>query len=255
MNNGVSRREFLAYSVGTGVLIAAGDGMIEKVTAAPIRNIAEVDKLTKHHANIIKERSPSNIHLSLSSPLGNSPKVFTTGWVFSARCIVATADRRELNLSGSVFWKGTGTFSPDRGPMSFPRFNKTGTNQITLYFKDKEKVVFEKTFTVEAVDPKGYARIGDLVRGFPHAHGCPGCPHEVQGKIISGSTIVIVGGMPVACVGDMGVAAACCGSNIFVIKTGDPNVLIGGKPAARFGDQTLHCGAHPGTIVSAYGKS
>jgi len=255
MNNGVSRREFLAYSVGTGVLIAAGDGMIEKVTAGPIRNIAEVDKLTIYHANIIKERSPSNIHLSLTYPAGNSPKVFTTGWVFGARCIVNTADRRELNLSGSVFWKGTGTFRPERGIMNWPTFNKNGTNQITLYFKDKERVVFEKTFTVETVDPKGYARLNDIAQGVPHSHGCPACPHHVVGPIIQGSDKVLVGGIPVARVGDMGVHAACCGANTYVIKTGDPNVLIDGKPAARLNDQTLHCSAHPGKIITAYGKS
>jgi uncharacterized Zn-binding protein involved in type VI secretion len=213
-----------------------------------------VDKLAIHHANIIKEKGPSNFHLSLTYPVGYSPKVFTTGWVFGARCIVDTADRRELDLSGSLFWKGTGTFWPDRGPMSFPTFNKAGTNQITLYFKDKEKVVFEKTFTVETVDPKGYARYGDLAQAPPHAHGCPSCPHPVVGPIIGGSNKVLVGGKPAACVGDMGVHAACCGANTYVIKTGDPNVLIQGRQAARLNDQTVHCGFAHGRIISAYGK-
>jgi uncharacterized Zn-binding protein involved in type VI secretion len=46
---------------------------------------------------------------------------------------------------------------------------------------------------------------------------------------------------------------ATCGPNVFVIKTGDPNVLIDGKPAARVGDQTRHCGGI-GKIVSAKGN-
>jgi len=254
MNSGVSRREFLAYSVGTGVLIAAGDGIIEKVTAEPIRNIAEVDKLTIYHANIIKERGPSNIQVSLTYPAGNSPKVFTTGWVFGARCVANPGTRKQHDISGSVFWKGTGTFRPERGIMSFPTFNKNGTNQITLYFKDKERVVFERTFTVETVDPKGYARVTDLAQGVPHGHGCPACPHPVIGPIIVGSRIVTVGGMPAACVGDTGITCCCCGANTYVIKTGDPNVLIEGKPVARLNDQTVHCGVYPGKIVSAYGK-
>jgi uncharacterized Zn-binding protein involved in type VI secretion len=39
-----------------------------------------------------------------------------------------------------------------------------------------------------------------------------------------------------------------------VIKTGDPNVLIDGKQAARVGDQTQHCGG-TGRIISASGNN
>ncbi|MGZ6275383.1 MAG: MBL fold metallo-hydrolase [Syntrophales bacterium] len=46
MGSGVSRRDFLAYSVATGVLIAAGDGIIESVMAQATRGVTEVDKLT-----------------------------------------------------------------------------------------------------------------------------------------------------------------------------------------------------------------
>jgi hypothetical protein len=38
------------------------------------------------------------------------------------------------------------------------------------------------------------------------------------------------------------VHASCCGPNSFTILEGDPEVLIEGKPAARFGDKTKHCG-------------
>ncbi len=46
MENGVSRREFLKYSAATGMLIAAGDGIIESVLAQASTGVTEVDKLT-----------------------------------------------------------------------------------------------------------------------------------------------------------------------------------------------------------------
>jgi 7,8-dihydropterin-6-yl-methyl-4-(beta-D-ribofuranosyl)aminobenzene 5'-phosphate synthase len=46
MNNGVSRREFLKYSVVTGALIAAGDGIMESGMAQAATGVTEVDKLT-----------------------------------------------------------------------------------------------------------------------------------------------------------------------------------------------------------------
>jgi 7,8-dihydropterin-6-yl-methyl-4-(beta-D-ribofuranosyl)aminobenzene 5'-phosphate synthase len=45
MNNKVSRREFLKYSLVTGALIAAGDGVMENVMAQAA-SVTEVDKLT-----------------------------------------------------------------------------------------------------------------------------------------------------------------------------------------------------------------
>ena len=46
MNNGMNRRDFMKYSVATGVLIAAGESMIERVMADETVKVAEVDKLT-----------------------------------------------------------------------------------------------------------------------------------------------------------------------------------------------------------------
>jgi len=46
MINGVSRREFLKYSLATGVLIAAGEGILNNVMAQTARGVTEVDKLT-----------------------------------------------------------------------------------------------------------------------------------------------------------------------------------------------------------------
>lgn len=42
----MNRREFLKYSLATGALIAAGDGMMEDLMAHAATGINEVDKLT-----------------------------------------------------------------------------------------------------------------------------------------------------------------------------------------------------------------
>lgn len=193
-----------------------------------------------------------NIQLSLTYPAGKSPKVFTKGWVFGAVCLVNPGTREQIDNSGNVRWKGTGTFTPDRGPLSRPVFTRPGTNSITLYVEKDGKVVCENTFTVEAVDPQGYARVGGLAHCPAYAMGCPACPHPVTGPILSGSPNVFIDGLPAARAGDPGMHAGGCGPTSYVIKTGDPNVLIDGKPAARVGDQTHSGGV--GRIISATGK-
>ena len=47
MGAGVSRRDFLTYSVATGMLITAGDEMIDSVMAQSNRGVTEVDKLNR----------------------------------------------------------------------------------------------------------------------------------------------------------------------------------------------------------------
>jgi len=93
-----------------------------------------------------------------------------------------------------------------------------------------------------------------LSRVEADAHGCPACPHNCIGPIIAGSgTEVFLDSLPVATVGDQGIHAACCGPNMYTIKTGDPRVLINGKPAAWEHSEVTHCGGsgymencHPG---------
>jgi 7,8-dihydropterin-6-yl-methyl-4-(beta-D-ribofuranosyl)aminobenzene 5'-phosphate synthase len=46
MDTGMNRRDFLKYSVATGVLIAAGESMIDRVMANEMVKMPEVDKLT-----------------------------------------------------------------------------------------------------------------------------------------------------------------------------------------------------------------
>lgn len=174
--------------------------------------------------------------LQLTYPVGNSSKVFTTGWVFGARCIVNGKD-----LSNQVEWSGTGTFSPAKGALSRPTFRTPGTNQIILKYTNGKKFV-KKVYTVTAVSPEGYACVGDLARCEADIHGCPNCPHTVVGPIATGSALVKINGKPAARQGDTGHHAVCCGSNTFVVAEGDPTVLIDGKPAARIGDKTKHCG-------------
>jgi len=84
------------------------------------------------------------------------------------------------------------------------------------------------------------ARVNDM-------HTCPmvnpgGVPH-VGGPILPpGQPNVLIGGMPAAKVGDM---CLCTGPPDFIVG-GSATVLIGGVPAARMGDST----AHGGVIVA-----
>jgi uncharacterized Zn-binding protein involved in type VI secretion len=84
------------------------------------------------------------------------------------------------------------------------------------------------------------ARITDM-------HVCPmvnpgGVPHVGGPVLPPGVVTVLIGSLPAATLGDMGV---CTGPPDSIIK-GSATVLIGGKPAARIGDST----AHGGSIVA-----
>jgi uncharacterized Zn-binding protein involved in type VI secretion len=182
------------------------------------------------------------VALKLTYPVGRSPNVFTTGWVFGASC---NADGKDY--SDQVKWSGSGSFEPNVGTRSRPSFNSTGSNAITLSVTINGKDT-TKTFTVNAVSPAGYACVGMLAHCPSDSHGCLACAHDVRGPITTGSSHVFVNGRPAARVGDRGTHAACCGPNTFTIVGGDSSVLIDGKPAARVGSQTQHCGGK-GTII------
>jgi uncharacterized Zn-binding protein involved in type VI secretion len=69
-------------------------------------------------------------------------------------------------------------------------------------------------------------------------------PH-VGGPILPpGVPTVLIGGLPAAVVGGM---CTCVGPPDAIVK-GSMKVMIGGRPAARMGDQT----AHGGVIVAGY---
>jgi uncharacterized Zn-binding protein involved in type VI secretion len=174
--------------------------------------------------------------IRLTYPAGRSPNVFTTGWIFGAAC---TFDGKDY--SDQVKWSGSGSFSPDTGTRSRPAFNSEGANTITLSVKINNKD-YSRTFNVNAVSPAGYACVGMLAKCDADAHGSPADPLTVMGPITTGSSHVLVNGRPAARVGDVGVHAACAGSNTFKIIHGDSQVLIDGRPAAEIGDATQHCG-------------
>jgi len=73
-------------------------------------------------------------------------------------------------------------------------------------------------------------------------HTCPmvtGTVPHVGGPIASSSNPnVLIGGLPAATVGDL---CVCVGPPDTIVK-GSSTVLIGGKPAARMGDMTAHGG-------------
>lgn len=194
-------------------------------------------------------RPETSVRLQLTCPAGPSPKVFTSGWMFGAECLVSGLDGKSTDMSGKVQWSGTGTFTPATGPYSRPVFKAPGANSITLSVQVGDKVI-TKTYPVVAVSPTAYACVGDLAVCHHDAHGCPTCPHPVSGLVTTGSSYVTIGGKPAARLGERGAHAACCGPNLFEIIGGDPEVLIDGRPAAKLGSATKHCGG-AGTIVRA----
>lgn len=82
------------------------------------------------------------------------------------------------------------------------------------------------------------ARLTDMHTCPMVTPGVPPVPH-VGGPITGpGAPLVLIGGLPAACVGDL---CTCVGPPD-TIAMGSMTVLIGGKPAARMGDPTAHGG-------------
>jgi len=92
-------------------------------------------------------------------------------------------------------------------------------------------------------------RLGDLAKADPHAHGCPGCPHPHVGPAIIGANSVLINNMPALRVTDVGMAAACCGPNMWEATAGSGTVLIEHLAAHRKGDQTRHCQVGTGQLA------
>jgi uncharacterized Zn-binding protein involved in type VI secretion len=88
----------------------------------------------------------------------------------------------------------------------------------------------------------GQGRVGDKAKVKQDAHGCPSCPHPGVGPATAGSPTVFVNGKPALRVDDVGIHAACCGSNTWQANQGSSTVFINGKAAFRKGDATKHCG-------------
>ena len=83
------------------------------------------------------------------------------------------------------------------------------------------------------------ARLTDMHTCPMQTPGVPPIPH-VGGPILGpGQPNVLIGGLPAAKVGD---SLVCVGPPDSIVK-GSATVLIGGMPAARMGDSTAHGGS------------
>jgi RHS repeat-associated protein len=70
---------------------------------------------------------------------------------------------------------------------------------------------------------------------------------------VPGAVNVLIGGLPAARAGDIGIAPTCVGLfPLFDIFTGSSNTWIGGSRAARMGDITWHC--NPASAMNKIGK-
>jgi len=239
----IDRRKFLMLALMSGLALplSACSGITDQMTMDEI--LAELRDYLGKDSSDNDEDVTGKVKLAIVYPAGRSPKVFTDGWVFGARCTNDGAD-----ISDTVKWSGTGTFHPDMGPISRPVFNSEGPNTIKLSVNVGGKTI-DKTVYVSAVSPGSYAGVGSLAHCDADAHGCPACPHPTTGPITTGSPNVLANGKPAARVGDRGVHAACCGPNSYEIASGDPDVQINGRSAAKLGSTTRHCGG-TGSITS-----
>lgn len=91
-------------------------------------------------------------------------------------------------------------------------------------------------------------RLGDKSKVDMCHHGCPACPHLSIGPAISGSPTVYANKQPILRVTDVGIHAACCGSNTWVATEGSRTVFVDNLPVHRVGDEGHHCGG-TGTLL------
>lgn len=103
--------------------------------------------------------------------------------------------------------------------------------------------------------------LGSLALGLPHSHPHPPfIPLPPLGPVILGFSVnVLIGGMPAARSGALGVSPTCCGfTPFFEVFTGSSKVFISGERAVRMTDITFHCKPTPsppgGTICGTMGK-
>jgi uncharacterized Zn-binding protein involved in type VI secretion len=104
------------------------------------------------------------------------------------------------------------------------------------------------------------AHLGSLYVGAPHAHlhppslvpPAPPVPLPTLGAITLGTCMkVLIGGMPAARVGDLGMAPTCVGfAPFFTVLLGSSKVFIGGARAARSTDMCTDCTPSTTTAIS-----
>lgn len=100
-------------------------------------------------------------------------------------------------------------------------------------------------FIAQALPSFPAATLGSLAVGMPHAHPAhpPFIPLPPVGAVLFGTSVqVLIGGLPAARCGDLGISPTCCGiTPFFEVFTGSSKVFIGGDRAARMLDITMHC--------------
>jgi uncharacterized Zn-binding protein involved in type VI secretion len=122
------------------------------------------------------------------------------------------------------------------------------------------------TQSIAAIFPEfPAATLGTMYLGPPHGHLHPPSlippnpvpiPLPSMGPVLLGTSIrVLIGGLPAARAGDIGMAVTCCGLvPAFEIKTGSSNVFLGGMRAARQLDFCMEC-APGGGAMGALGAA
>jgi uncharacterized Zn-binding protein involved in type VI secretion len=110
------------------------------------------------------------------------------------------------------------------------------------------------------------AHLGSFYLGIPHAHAHPPSllpvspvpvPLPTMGAITLGTSMqVLVGGMPAARAGDLGLAPTCGGfAPFFTVFMGSSKVLIGGMRAARQTDICTACTPSTAGVVRGLAKA
>lgn len=94
-------------------------------------------------------------------------------------------------------------------------------------------------------------RLSDKAACPADKHGCPACPHPTFGPAVNGSTDVFINKLAAIRLDDPGIHMACCGPNQWQVAKGSPSVYVNGKPLARMGDKTKHCGGDGVLIVGS----
>jgi len=234
--NDVTRRAFIRTALTAGTAMVVGVSTARSAEAESPRPIP--DPVLPPGVRRPPFRLPVDTVLKIESYFGPTTAYLTRDWIFK----VTGAPQGAV-----LVWSGTGTFQTHIPGAVKATFRAAGKNTISVSCT-LAGVTQSASLELVAKDADNYARVGGTARALC-AHGCPACPHPVVGPIISGSSTYMLDGRPIACVGGRGTHVACCGPNTFVISTGDGEVLIDGKAAARIGDVTTHCGGK-GTIVT-----
>lgn len=86
---------------------------------------------------------------------------------------------------------------------------------------------------------------GDHGKNPNDMHGCPACPHTVEGPAVTGSPNVTVNSKKVVRLCDRGEhVAKCCNENAWEAIEGSATVYVNGRPVVRRGDWSQHCGGN-----------